>query len=198
MLIGLTGYAQHGKDTVANTLVEEFGYHRVGFADALKNLAYLVNPYIPHPIPTGDPLADQYKADMLFRLAALVDVRGWEWAKQNPEVRRVLQELGTSARTLIGTNVWVQAAESAMLDTKKPVVISDVRFPNEADFIARHSGELWRIVRINEDGTPYDNGIGTAHPSEAYVDSLPIKKLLVAWNVEQLQSVVHDIMRVPV
>jgi dephospho-CoA kinase len=40
MIIGLTGYAQSGKDTVANILVENYGYQRVAFADPIRALLY--------------------------------------------------------------------------------------------------------------------------------------------------------------
>lgn len=38
-LIGLVGYAGVGKDTVGSILVEDHGYQRVAFADALKDIA---------------------------------------------------------------------------------------------------------------------------------------------------------------
>ena len=34
-VIGLTGYAQSGKDTVASILVEKYGYRRIAFAVVL-------------------------------------------------------------------------------------------------------------------------------------------------------------------
>ena len=49
MIVGITGYAQHGKDTAAQVLVTEFGFVRVGFADALKELALAVNPIVTPP-----------------------------------------------------------------------------------------------------------------------------------------------------
>ncbi len=183
MLIGVTGYAQHGKDTVAAALVEDFGYVRVSFADPLKQLAYELNPNIPG----------------IGRLQSIVDTDGWEAAKGWPEVRRILQVLGTSARAILGEDVWVNAADIKVLEAApRPVVLSDVRFPNEAAYVLKNSGQLWRVLRVNEDQTPFDNGIGTDHPSEAHVDSLPASKLLCAWNVQQLQDLTRSIMGVPV
>jgi hypothetical protein len=175
VLVGITGYAQHGKDTAASLLVSEYGYVRVAFADALKELAYAVNPSIPG----------------IGRLQSIVDEQGWEAAKAYPEARRILQVLGTTARNVLGDDVWLRAAEKKMLMAAAPVVISDVRFPNEALFVRRHGGELWRVHRHNSDGTDYDNGIGTEHPSEAHVASLVASKLFVATNVEELQEAVR-------
>jgi hypothetical protein len=174
MLVGVTGYAQHGKDTVASLLVSEYGYVRVAFADALKELAYAMNPSIPG----------------IGRLQSIVDEQGWEGAKTYPEVRRILQVLGTAARDILGDDVWLRAAEKKMLSARAPVVISDVRFPNEAEFLRRHGGELWRVLRLNPDGTDYDNGVGTEHPSEQYVGSLEAQAVFYATCPEELYEAV--------
>ena len=76
MIIGLTGYARSGKDTVANYLVEHHGYTRVAFADAIRDALYELNPYIANNL----------------RVAEVVDDYGWDIAKTNPEVRRLLHE----------------------------------------------------------------------------------------------------------
>ena len=49
MIIGLTGYAQSGKDTVAKILIEQYGFTRVAFADKIRELLYEMDP----PVPTG-------------------------------------------------------------------------------------------------------------------------------------------------
>lgn len=153
MLVGITGRAQHGKDTVAQVLVQYFGFVRVGFADALKELAYATNPYIPG----------------IATLQTVVDEMGWEEAKRYPEVRRFLQVLGTKARDILGSDVWIDAAERKMIAAApNPVVFSDVRFPNEADFIHRWHGVLLRVTRPG-----FDNGVDPLHPSELFVPDLP-------------------------
>ena len=45
-VIGLTGYAGSGKDTLANILVEEYGFTRIAFADKTKEFLYDLNPGI--------------------------------------------------------------------------------------------------------------------------------------------------------
>ena len=39
-VIGLTGYAQSGKDTVASILVEKYGYRRIAFADKIRDFLF--------------------------------------------------------------------------------------------------------------------------------------------------------------
>jgi hypothetical protein len=161
-IIGLTGYAQHGKDTLADMLVEK-GYVKFAFAQQLKDMVYDLNPSV-------------YDSGMEMRLQELVDDVGWDNAKLVPEVRRLLQVFGTEVmREHFGEDVWVDLL-GKRLDDEFParVVITDCRFPNEAAAIRRWGGVLLRINRLNPNGTPYENGISKEHASEAHIASLPV------------------------
>ena len=46
MIIGLSGYAQVGKDTVANYLVEKYGFVKVSFADPIREALYKLDPKV--------------------------------------------------------------------------------------------------------------------------------------------------------
>lgn len=167
-LLGLIGHARTGKDTFAARLVEDHGYRRVAFADPLRRLAYALDPiaivrhhYAPltparaaEGFPQGPLIGHE-----VVRLAALVDAVGWEEAKTHDEVRRTLQRLGTEAgREVLGADVWVRlgmaAAEEARRDYR-PVVLTDVRFPNEAEAVAAAGGLLLRMVRDVEGVVPH-------------------------------------------
>jgi hypothetical protein len=136
-LIGLNGYARTGKDTLASILVEKYGYRRIAFADTIRSFLYEVNPMVGCS-PSG------YLQD-------LVDLVGWDKAKEEPQVRRLLQDLGVAARKLINEDVWITAA-LADLDPHEKVVIADVRFENEAAMIRLLGGQLWRVKRFNTSG----------------------------------------------
>lgn len=130
MIVGLSGYAQSGKDTVGKILVDNHGFERKAFADILRQAAYILNPWIG-----GE------------RLQAVVDRHGWERAKALQEVRRLLQVFGTEVgRELLGQDVWVNALHKQLEPTKN-YVITDVRFPNEARFVWFQGGKLWRVIR---------------------------------------------------
>jgi hypothetical protein len=121
MIIGLTGYAQSGKDTVANILVNNYGYTRVAFADKIREFLYETNP-----------MYDSIVGEPLF-VRAKVDRDGWEEAKKSPHIRRLLQTSGVAARKVFESNY----------------VITDVRFTNEADTIKSYnSSQLWRVKRL--------------------------------------------------
>lgn len=129
MIIGLSGYAQTGKDTVAKILIEEHGYRRVAFADSIRQFLYEVDP------PLGGP-----------SLRTIVDDYGWDVAKANPAVRQLLQNVGLAARNQFGEDFWVKQALSTV-DLFDNVVITDVRFKNEAQQIWDMYGSLWRVDR---------------------------------------------------
>lgn len=159
MIVGLSGYAQSGKDTVGATLVENYGFTRYAFADALKECVYRLNPAVRHLCPT-DMRFGEY-----LRVQDLVDSMGWEQAKKEPEVRRLLQVMGTEAgRQVLGDNIWVDAVLNKVGDDD--VVITDCRFPNEAQAVKDRGGYVVRVTRPGVDAV-------NAHPSETSLDDWP-------------------------
>jgi hypothetical protein len=173
ILVGLTGYAQHGKDTVGARLVDKWGFQRFAFADALKSMALVLNPVVLDYADGEGPMP---------RLAKLVEDIGWEGAKQYPEVRRFLQVLGTEAvRGHLGEQAWVDALHLTLMhEAPERAVITDVRFPNEAIYVNDMGGKMARVERLNADGSLFDNGLGTEHPSEKYIMSLPANYIMVS------------------
>ena len=150
MIIGLSGYAQVGKDTVAQMLVEDYGYTRIGFADIIKKACYMLDPII--------------SLDGM-RLAHAVDKYGWDGSKQVPEVRRLLQVMGSEVgRDLIDPQIWIELTLHNIKPEDK-IVVSDVRFRNEAEEIKWQRGEVWRISRIDKDAPV------NIHRSETDMDS---------------------------
>jgi hypothetical protein len=152
MIIGLSGYARSGKDTVANILVEKHGFTKLAFADPMREALYRLDPRIE--------IADMQGVS----LAQAVDGLGWENLKvDSPDVRGLLQRMGTEVgRGMFGENIWVDLAlkEAAKYEN---VVFSDVRFKNEAEAVRAAGGSLWRIERP---GTEAAN----AHISEHDLD----------------------------
>jgi len=139
MIIGLSGYAQSGKDTVANILVDKYGYKRVAFADKIRECLFALDPIVG--------VRDGSSATL--HLSEYFDDFGWEKAKKLPEVRRLLQVLGTEVgRNLIDEQIWIEMALGNVAIGDK-VVVTDVRFEDEAKEIKWLFGEIWRINRPN-------------------------------------------------
>lgn len=150
MIIGLSGYAQSGKDSTAELLCLNYGYTRLAFADPMRQALMIINP----------------KLDSITRVSDFVGDYGWDVAKKNPEVRRLLQVLGTDfGRKMLGDDVWINIALSGIKSEDK-IVISDVRYPNEAQAIKNLSGSLWRINRHNHSAV---NGHTSEHAMDNYM-----------------------------
>lgn len=156
-IIGLTGYAQSGKDTLGTELTKRHLVQTMSFAATLKRFAYAVNPMIE--IPGG----------LAVRYAAVVDKLGLDRAKTEiPDIRRLLQRIGTEGgRELLGEDVWVTPVIEAALASPVPVVITDVRFANEAAAVKAAGG---MVIRIARPGTGPVNG----HASDAGVGDLDV------------------------
>jgi hypothetical protein len=137
-LIGLAGAARSGKDTAAQALLD-LGWTRRAFAAKVKEVLYAVNP----------TLVDEAYRDGLTTLRFEVDSYGWDDVKEmHPEVRRMLQSLGTEGgRELIGKDVWIDALFRDFESWDTPTVITDVRFPNEAEAIRDRGGLVIAIER---------------------------------------------------
>jgi hypothetical protein len=179
MIIGLSGYAQSGKDTVANILVEKHGYRRIAFADPIRKLLYEMDPLIPKGYGEGV---------INYRLQDLVDSYGWDKVKvEFPEVRRLLQELGVGARKLFGDTFWINEALYDVAPDDK-VVVSDVRFENEAKWIQEFKGQIWRIKRLGTDAV-------NDHVSESEMDGYPVDQIFVNNStVEDLEVLISTRM----
>jgi hypothetical protein len=164
MNIGIIGRRRSGKDTLANYLMREHGYARVGFADAVKEAALALNPWID---VQGRERTGELDGTVV-RLSELVESIGWEDAKDfYPEVRRILQRLGDEAgRQVHGDNTWVNTALRKIGTLSTPVVVPDVRYPNEVSAL-RHAG--FRIVRITR-GNVTRGSIADGHASESNAD----------------------------
>lgn len=151
--IGLAGKRGSGKDTVAAYLVERYGYTRVAFADRVRDAALALDPYVAVDTE-GQPV----------RLSHMVDVQGWNQAKQHEEVRRVLQRIGDEAgRQIHGPYTWINQALEKIKDIDGPIVFSDVRYPNEIDEL-RKLGFV--IVQIFRPAKHQRQDLVDLHPSE--------------------------------
>lgn len=158
-LIGLTGFAGAGKDLVA-AMLKIAGYTRFGFADAVReevqasfeNEADL--PMMPEHIfqdwSTCSRVNIETGAPVLYEKPML------------PQARRLLQWWGTEFRRTEDPDYWIKKISAKVLfDSNNPQyftsrlgVISDVRFLNEANWIERWDGIIWRIERpgLKSDG----------------------------------------------
>lgn len=198
MLIGLIGKKRSGKDSFAATLVEDHGYKRVAFADPLRDALLRLDPYVDAVVLDNGELQP-------YRLSEVIRTLGWERAKDEvPEVRRLLQAFGTDAIRTIDADFWVRAGADVigaerLSPDPKPVVVTDVRFPNEAEAIRSRGGILVRIDRPGFDG----DGHATETALDDYVPDVIVTNdgtlaqlgdsaRAVAGNLPTLRALAHQ------
>lgn len=135
LVIGIGGRLTAGKDAFADHLVKEHGFVKLGMSDTLAEALYRLNPLIMSEAlvatgPNSCEVADE------VRYQQLVNEIGYVEAKKNPEVRRLLQVLGTEVgRQLLGENIWVEAAKNKILEAGPRVAITGIRYANELRMI---------------------------------------------------------------
>ncbi|MFD8955707.1 hypothetical protein ACFV0W_01935 [Streptomyces anulatus] len=162
--VALMGRAGSGKDTAAARLVSRYQFVRVAFADPLKDSALRLDPIVGAESTSYGSLP--------IRLSDVVKRYGWDRAKTAyPEVRRTLQNLGESVRA-DDPDFWLRMALDKVATADRwslPVVVSDVRYANEADAL-RAAGAL--MVRIERPGASA-GGEAARHVSELDLDAYP-------------------------
>jgi hypothetical protein len=173
MIIGLIGKKGSGKDTVGAYLVKMYDFQRISNADKMKaSIAALFD------IPFED--VDKYKNDpevfiTLHRNVTLGERLGDIKLLNTSSIpiasfnmRDFQKRYGTEAhRDVLGEDIWVDAAlPVGGYYAGRKIVVTDVRFPNEAQRIKDLGGYLVRIYR-NEVDILEDN-----HESEAGIDRI--------------------------
>lgn len=183
-VIGLTGFKQAGKSSTA-AFLKARGFVEVAFADPVRQLAEAIDPIVTFKSVFTD--GDGWN-DKPMRYTELLKTKGYEGAKKHDEVRRLLQRIGTEAgRQVLGADIWVKLAGRKLaecFEQNLSVVVSDVRFPNEAQAIHDFGGMLWRITRTGV-AQPTD-----LHESEAHIPTLPADLDIAAANLTELEDAV--------
>lgn len=161
-LIGLKGHKGAGKDSVASILCcRPYNFVRRAFADELKREVYnafgyalLLQLYAKEQIE-GCAFADWMGFLDAHKYDAPDAEYGW--------VRPLLQFWGTEyRRQLCRDDYWLRKMEALLMPG---VVVTDIRFPNEADLVRKAGGWIVHVERPME-VTP------DTHASEALLDAI--------------------------
>lgn len=152
-LIGITGLAGSGKDTVADYLHSQYGFMKVAFADPLRLAASNIFG-VDHRCFTDRKLKEEPHPD---------------WGLSP---RRLLQLLGNDAvKPVFGEEIWVKRWQMTygVVKHSDHVVTPDVRFEPEATHI-REQGGIILHLKSQRGGL---QGETARHSSEAGVEILP-------------------------
>lgn len=210
-IIGITGYAGSGKDTVANILVRDHGFVKIAFADPLKRICKDVFDFsdeqlwgpssarngedkrYPRPLQS---VPDSFQSYLTPRHA--LQQLGTEWGRacyENVWVDYVLRVADRLANGKRHEGNWYSAQEGIIfvggLDRPKGIVISDVRFPNEVSVLKAKAKNvrIWRTVH----GTGLIGAAG-AHLSEQHIDNIEADFTFPAGGLDALPKAVKAAM----
>ena len=152
-LFGMNGPIGSGKDTLADLLCDQYGFHKLSFATPLRTAASVLFN-IPH----------RQFLDRDTKEAPLAHMKG-----MSP--RTVLLLMGTEVGRSICSELWIKNMDLQIIrrleqDPAGRIVIADTRFPNEADLIRNAGG---RLIRISRPGC--DSAVARTHASEAGIPS---------------------------
>lgn len=194
-IIGICGQKRHGKDSVAHIL-RESGYTPIAFADPIKRIAADV-----YGLTYEQCFGSQQSKES-------IDPR---WGRSP---RHIFQRIGTEMGRSIHSETWIRycmnaiqdaslgggpllhlpgrgwehvsAFEQAGMDRKKWVV-TDIRFPNEANAVRRAGGKVIKVVRPSLDGAQKDD-----HASETSLSGIEVDHLVLnSGTLEDLASTVR-------
>ena len=175
-LIGLAGFKRCGKTTVAEHITASASnWEHISFAGPIRLTTNIIFG----------------SADSSFNLERDKE-KVASWAGVSP--REFMQKMGTEfGRSMIHPEFWVRRAmlsANRLLDEGRAVVISDVRFANEAKAIRDAGGEVWWINRpgCKSDGHASEQGI-PVHLVDHIIDN--------DGDIELLKCEVSDILETP-
>ena len=150
MIIGVIGFIGSGKGTAADILVEKHGFVKLSFADAVKDATAVIFGW-QRSLLEGD--TDESRNFRETKDEWWSNKFGYDFSP-----RLALQLMGTEAgRDVFHKDVWVYALERKM-EMYKNVVIADVRFPNEIEWMRSKGGFAVRVCR-GADPVWYDEAV---------------------------------------
>lgn len=175
-LIGLAGHKGSGKDTAAAHLVRAHDFRQISLADPIRNGLCAMFGL------TADDLLDRNRKETAI-----------DWLGVSP--RHLMQTLGTEwGRNHVARDVWLRVAshrlEAIAKGGRSRIVVSDIRFDDEADWIRSKGGQLIHIRR------PLTCPQHDAHVSEAGV-TLNIDDYIIlnTSTIDQLHAQLDALMQ---
>lgn len=148
-LMGVGGLKESGKDAMSEYIAEHYGATVLNMSAPLVRAMLALNPIIPLYVPGVN--VKWIKTGQYTRYRDLHESVGYTKAKNNPEVRRLYQVLGTEVgRDMIDQDTWVNIARrdiQALREDGESTIITGIRFGNERDMIQAQGGHLVWVER---------------------------------------------------
>lgn len=183
-IVGVSGKMQHGKDTVGDYLVANYGFRRVSLADKVKEICMEYdnstpelrehwNKKVARELLNSESRADEVDASMQRVCPGVWRKLTHEecYVTKPPHARIVMQQFATDEMRRLDPDCWIRGAmQKYAQEEAGRWVITDMRFINEAYWIeAAENSQLWRVRR------PFPDAPGSEHKSETELDEYPFE-----------------------
>jgi hypothetical protein len=156
MMIGLVGKARCGKSSVAKVLVRDYGYLQYAMAGPIRKAILAGLPFLDSRFLHEDK--EEIVPELGVTGRHLLQSLGHEWGRKSSE------------------DIWIKSLEAEFelmkIDHRK-VVVDDVRYENEVDWIKSKGGT---ILGIDRPFLKDDSSAWRSHPSENGIDPSKIDR----------------------
>jgi dephospho-CoA kinase len=174
-IIGITGKAGSGKDTLANYLVNQ-GYIKLSFGSAVKDIVSIITGWSRDFVEGTNE--DRHLRETLVH------------PDYNKTCREMMQYIGTDLfRNQLNDNIWVNIIKNKIETDKinNKFVITDVRFDNEAEMIKSIGGYIIQINRNNQLISNHISENGISIKSDYYIEN--------NGNIDELYNNINQILQ---
>ena len=157
ILIGLVGKKFSGKDTMGKYMTQAYNFKRISFADRLK---------------------EHCKIRYGFEDAQLEELKDIVDEKWGFTPRKTFKDTGMRFRE-VDPDYWVNQVQfDIVTNDDDNIVVTDVRFQNEADMIRKNGGFLIGVSRYSRDTD--------THVSETSLDEIKVDHIV--FNNDSIES----------
>lgn len=206
-IFALTGLSGSGKDSAASVLVDACSFVRLAFADALyaeiaeafnveratlenreakeTPVPYLALRHCQHLGFIGAAAVSAARPELETSRQAMA-----EFLDQPRSAREILQLWGTEYRRRQNPAYWTRIVVEKVATLRRGgmhhFIITDVRFPNEAQSVRLMGGKLWQVTRP---------GVAPVNPHASETDGAQFAPDCVIANDGDLQALRVKVLR---
>lgn len=205
MIIGITGLANSGKDTVAEIIkkiLEKDSQYYFKILPLAKKLKEVVSILTSIPVEKFDNRQFKEKPTNIqsfwyfvndnnkklpyvkYKGSSLIE----DWKLIKPTNREVLIEVGTTIFRSYNPDIWVNLLLESYRPLLDDIIIPDIRFDNEAEEIKKYPKTV--IIEVVRPGVEKLNQISERGIDKKYVDYT----ILNDGNLDELEEKIKEIL----
>lgn len=196
IILGLVGYAKSGKDTIAKKFIDEYGYHRVAFADNVKiemnqYLREVVFEYIKNNGKYKEYqqfVFDDLDNGLLLKDGRILTMDDMNFLTEDIPVKNRLRPFiiwyAEKLREINGEYYWINKAMEIDAKGYNNIILSDIRRAKELE-IFMDSNAFKRRSEL---------GFASAGASNELIDSRLKNYSSLLFHVSQLGLIDYDLL----